>query len=186
MPEYRTPCLVGAVVVGRDGRRYNSACLVTTDGAVSRHDKRMLVVGAEGAFTPGGDYRRLEFRDRAGRRVRIGVAICYEMHFPDLPQYHPDHRPDVIVHLNNESWYQGYPGMHTHGTWACQYRAIETRTWQLVCATWTRSAAIDPRGRLRAILPPRPAVLRVSPDDSTGGADDPGPSLTPRATSRPW
>ena len=29
MPEYRTPCLVGAVVVGRDDRRYNSACLVT-------------------------------------------------------------------------------------------------------------------------------------------------------------
>jgi apolipoprotein N-acyltransferase len=186
MPEYRTPCLVGAVVRGCDGRRYNSACLVTPDGEVSRYDKRMLVVGAEGAFTPGGDYRRLEFRVRTGRPLRLGVAICYEMHFPDLPQYHPDHRPDVIVHLNNESWYRGYPGMHTHGTWACQYRAIETRTWQLVCATWTRSAAIDPRGRLRAILPPRPGVLRVSPDDHTGGGDDPRPGLTPRATSRPW
>jgi apolipoprotein N-acyltransferase len=185
MPDYRTSCLVGAIVKGRDGRKYNSACLITPEGEMSRYDKRMLVVGAEDAFAAGGDYRCLEFGDRGGRRVRVGVAICYEMHFPGLPQYRAAHRPDVFVHLNNESWYRHYPAMHLHGTWACQYRAIETRTWQLVCATWTGSAAIDPRGRLRAMLPPRPAVLRVSPGDGMGGADDPGrPSGPQRSIAR--
>ena len=169
MPVYRTPCLVGAIVEARDGRRFNSACLVTPGGTLSRYDKRLLVVGAEARFTPGGDYRPLEFADRRGRAVRIGVAICYEMHFPGLPQYRAAHRPDAVVHLNNESWYRDYPGMHAHGTWACQYRAIETRTWQLVCATWSRTAAIDPRGRVRALLGARPGVLRVESRGPGGG-----------------
>ena len=94
--------------------------------------------------------------------MRMGVSICYEMHFPWLPQYEVQNRPDVIVHLNNESWYKEYPGQHGHGTWACQYRAIETRTWQLVCATWTRSAVIDPTGNVLQILPASPGVLRVT------------------------
>jgi apolipoprotein N-acyltransferase len=173
MPDYRTPCLVGAIIEGRNGRRYNSACLIEPDGRIIRYDKRMLIVGAENLLTPGGAYRRLEFADRNGRRVRLGVAICYEMHFPGLPQYQAENRPDVVVHLNNESWYRQYPGIHTHGTWACQYRAIETRTWQLVCAAWTRSAAIDPRGKIRAILPPQASVLRISPSDAAGAGDNP-------------
>jgi apolipoprotein N-acyltransferase len=160
-PTYQTNCLVGAITeAGQD--RFNSACLLTLDGRVDQYDKRMLVVVAEQDFTPGGDYRCLSFVTKDGRTVRLGVSICYEMHFPWLPQYQARNRPDVIVHLNNESWYKEYPGQHGHGTWACRYRAIETRTWQLVCATWTRSAVIDPRGNLREILPAKPGVLRVT------------------------
>jgi apolipoprotein N-acyltransferase len=160
-PTYRTNCLVGALTETCHDR-FNSACLLTLDGRTHQYNKRMLVIGAEQDFTPGGDYGCLSLVTKDGRTVRLGVSICYEMHFPWLPQYSARHRPDVIVHLNNESWYKDYPGQHGHGTWACQYRAIETRTWQIVCATWTRSAVIDPRGSVRAILPARPGVLRVT------------------------
>jgi apolipoprotein N-acyltransferase len=160
-PAYRTSCLVGAITeTGHD--RFNSACLLTRDGRTDQYNKRMLVVVAEQDFTPGGDYRCLNFVTKDGRTVRLGVSICYEMHFPWLPQYEVRNRPDVIVHLNNESWYKEYPGQHGHGTWACQYRAIETRTWQLVCATWTKSAVIDPTGKVVQILPASPGVLRVT------------------------
>ena len=137
---------------------------------MSRYDKRMLVVGAEGAFTPGGDYRCLGFRNRGGRRVRLGVAICYEMHFPDLPQYHPDNRPDVIVHLNNESWYRGYPGMHTHGTWACQYRASRPGPGSS-CARLVPKRGHRSQGTPPGDPAPAAGLLRISPDDSTGGDD---------------
>ena len=110
----------------------------------------MLVVVAEQDFTPGGDYRCLSFVTQDGRTVRLGVSICYEMHFPWLPQYEIQNRPDVIVHLNNESWYKEYPGQHGHGTWACQYRAIETRTSQLVCRDLDEECGDRPHGECPA------------------------------------
>jgi apolipoprotein N-acyltransferase len=169
--DYRTPCLVGAVVQESDGRRFNSALLITPNGQMSRYDKRILVVGAESNYTPGRNYRCLPLVTREGRDLSLGVSICYEIHFPWLPQYLAINRPDVMLHLNNESRYRDYPGQHGHGTWACQYRAIETRTWQIVCATWTRSAVIDPRGTVRVLLPAKSSTLRVSPQSHSGRGD---------------
>jgi apolipoprotein N-acyltransferase len=180
MPVYRTNCLVGAIVVDKSGRRFNSACLITPEGELGRYDKRTLVPWAERIYSAGSDSGALTFVDRSGRPIRLGVSICYEMHFPWLPQFRAAVRPNVFVHLNNESWYGEYPGQQGHGTWACQYRAIETRTWQVVCATWSRSAVIDPRGIVRAILPARPSVLRISPDDETGQGDAPSQPVETR------
>jgi len=177
--DVRIPCLVGAITATRDGLRFNSALLVTPEGEVQRYDKRTLVIGAESMYTRGGPYRCLRLLTSGGRTVRIGVSICYEMHFPWLPQYSAANCPDLMVHLNNESMYRAYRGQPVHGTWACQFRAIETRTWQLVCASWTRSAVIDPRGCVREILQARPGVIRVLPEDGSG-RDDPSSHPVPR------
>ena len=45
-----------------------------------------------------------------------------------------------------------------------------------LCASWTRSAVIDPRGCVREILQARPGVIRVLPEDGSGG-DDPTHTL---------
>jgi apolipoprotein N-acyltransferase len=159
---------VGTLIHERDDQQFNSALLVSPDGSIQRYDKRLLVVGAEGMYTPGDGYQRLSLRTRDGRELNLGVSICYEMHFPGLPQYRTRNHPELLIHLNNESMYRAYPGEPGHGTWACQYRAIETRTWQLVCATWTRSVVIDPRGKVREILGPWPGTIRVSPERIRG------------------
>jgi apolipoprotein N-acyltransferase len=163
MPVYRTACLVGAVVQAPDGRLFNSACLITPEGELSRYDKRRLVPGVEGRYTAGRTPSPLVLTTREGRRVRIGLDICYEIHFSRWPWSPGSDRPDVMILLNNESAYRHYPGMARYGTWACQYRAIESRTWQLVDATWARSAVIDPVGRVHAVLPDGPGTLSAGP-----------------------
>jgi apolipoprotein N-acyltransferase len=161
--ETGVPFLVGAIIQSSDNRQFNSALLVAPDGRIERYDKRLLVVGAENMYTSGNVYRNFVVHNTAGQDVLVGIRMCYEMHFPTLPQQLAANRPQVIVHLNNESMYRRYPGLHGHATWACQYRAIETRSWQFVCAAWTRSAVIDPRGGVREILGPEPGVISVSP-----------------------
>jgi apolipoprotein N-acyltransferase len=174
LPAYGAPALAGVTIDGGDSVWFNSACLVTPDGQLSRHDKSKLIVLSEtvpawmrrgpmarvlewfdvkAPYTPGkaGDRSApLTVETRGGRRVTIAVSLCYEMHFPFLPQYREP--SDVVIHLTDESWFAGYEGHPRHGTWACQYRAIETRKWQLVCGNWANSAAIDPAGRIRAKL----------------------------------
>jgi len=184
MPNYGVPCLVGALIETNDGRLYNSACFITPDGSLTRYDKQLLVVlaegmptwldnpgfrqlvwswlGIEGLFSPGSSYRPFSLTTRSGHDVRFGVVICYERHFPWLRQFQEGNRVDVVIHLSNESSYAAYPGQPQHSTWASQYRAIESRSWQFVCATWGHSAVIDPRGRIRAVLPIAPGVLQTS------------------------
>ena len=66
--ETRTPYLAGAIIGTEDGRPFNSALLVTPEGRVQRYDKRMLVVGAESIYTPGGPYQCLQLRTPGARK----------------------------------------------------------------------------------------------------------------------
>jgi apolipoprotein N-acyltransferase len=191
-PRYRTPCLVGAAIQTASGGPYNSACIVRPDGTASRYDKTLLVpiaeaapewmpegwvranflrlLGVTGSCLPGRDFHLLEFRAKNGRRIRLALSICYEMHFPWLPQFRQGEKADAIVHLTNETWCKDYPSYWQFETWSCQYRAIETRTWQLVSTTMGNSAVIDPRGTIRESLAGRAGVIRTQPlfDGYTG------------------
>jgi apolipoprotein N-acyltransferase len=186
MPRYQTHCLVGGSLLSVDGEAHNSACLIAPDGHWTRYDKMLLVPFAETMpgwanipwfrvqlyflfkdrrfYRAGENYQALQFQTRRGRTVRLGVSLCYEMFFPWLPQYHDATRANAIVHLTDERTFKDYALFPSHPLWACQYRAIETRSWQLVCTQWTCSAAIDPKGRVRACLPSSPGVLRIGPD----------------------
>src|SRR5690606_34578755 len=60
--------------------------------------------------------------------------------------------PQLVVNLSIDAWFGpvGYPAMHlAHAV----FRAIETGAWVVRGANTGISAAIDPRGRVRARLP---------------------------------
>jgi apolipoprotein N-acyltransferase len=183
----RRPCLVGVPVRVDEATTYNSACLIDTRGTLCRHDKLALVplherlpfpldapwcrkhirplFGLYESYRPGDRFRLVEFDTADGRPVRLAVAICYEMYFPWLPQFRPDSGADAVVHLASESWADGDPNLCQFETWTCQYRAIESRHWQLVCTTEGNSAIIDPSGAVRKLLVSEPGYLSTCSSD---------------------
>lgn len=165
-----------------DIHRTNAACLIDRSGKVTCHEKLILVPLMEGLpdiletawirrhvlssfqleapLKRGEDFRMLEFTTERGQAVRIAASVCYESHLPWLPQFDPTHGADAIVHLMYDGDFSEHPEWTERQLLACRYRAIESRTWNLVCSTWDGSAVIDPRGRVVSRLPARPGVLR--------------------------
>ncbi len=166
-----------------EGRRYNCGCLVSSPGEITWHEKQALVPFKEGlpgwlnqdwirgrilpalqltaSFTQGSEFRVLSFRDREQHERVIAVSICYESFLPWLPQYRNSTPVDAIIHLVYDGDSVDHPGLLQRQILACRYRAIETRTWNLVCSTWSGSAIIDPTGKLVAQLPATASVLRT-------------------------
>jgi apolipoprotein N-acyltransferase len=182
--EHSTALLLGARVSTSRGALYNSACLFAPSGRLTRHDKLVLVplmeklpfvldsswfraqvlpmFGATVPLQPGDRYRVLTFTNRRGHAIRMGISICYEMYFPWLPQYRRSSEVDAIVHLASERWAEGDRRLSKYENYVCQYRAIETRRWQLLCTTMGNSAVFDPRGAIRASLHGTPGWLRAT------------------------
>ncbi|MCI0724467.1 MAG: hypothetical protein L0338_36700 [Acidobacteria bacterium] len=182
---YRTNCLVGLMVRENEGDFYNSACIITLDGRRLRYDKRKLLwlveslpgfldlpwcrraVVRELKVAPsvrrGTASEALGFRKRTGETVRLGVVICYEMYFPELPQFRDAENMDAYVHITDDSVFREYPSFSRYESWTCQYRAITTRKWQILCNNWSHSGIVDPRGEWLSRLPSQPAVLRIQP-----------------------
>ena len=170
-------------VTVREARTYNSACLVVPGGEPQAHDKLALCPLREGLpswldfpgvrrfltsafqvdefFCPGREYGRLKLKDRSGRVIPVGVSICDEMFFPQLPQYWESNRAEVIFHLTNNAWSSGYRDFDSYQLWSCPYRAIETRSWQVISSTFSGSAVIDPLGRILVNLPSKPGTLII-------------------------
>ena len=163
-------------------RRYNCGCLVSGSGQRLYHEKQVLVPLKESVpdwmnqawilsrmphalrlnapFTPGGQFRVLPFQDSRGERRTIAVSVCYESFFPWLPQYHTVEPVDAIIHILYDGHSIDHPSLLRRQINACRYRAIETRTWNLVCSTWAGTAIIDPAGRVICQLPATAGVLR--------------------------
>jgi apolipoprotein N-acyltransferase len=178
---YNCACLVGVPVMTRDGSLRNSACLVTPDGQLARHDKSKLMLIAEATpqwierlglgrwvrswfgvatnYVAGSDSKPLTFATSHGTAVSVNVGICYEKHFPWLAQYADVRSIDAIIHISDESQYAEFPSLGRDSVWNVQYRAIETRKWQLVCDKWANSAIIDPKGTVRMILAAAPGII---------------------------
>jgi apolipoprotein N-acyltransferase len=173
-----------------DVRRYNCGCLVSESGEIARHEKLALVPLKEGLpalldhssirsrvlselqldrpLAPGREFGLLSFRDRQGKARSIAVSVCYESLLPWLPQYHESTTVDAIVHLVYDGNSAAHPGMIERQIRACQYRAIETRKWNLVCSTWTGSAIIDPSGKIVSQLAATAGALRSDAVDGKG------------------
>ena len=144
--------------VRQQGRTFNSACLIGPGGVFDRHDKLKLIVLAEtlpegipvvvrgwlqrvfriqAPLRARGKLPSPDDRNPKRRRLCAAVSLCYEMHFPFLPQYRHSEETQMVIHMTDESWFAGFAGHPLHGTWACQYRAIRsaplaTRVCQLV------------------------------------------------------
>jgi len=171
-------------------RRFNCGYLISNSGRISRHEKLDLVPFKEGLpgvlkqdwirdrvlpalqlnqpLTPGRNFEQLHFHDRDGKERSIAVSVCYESLLPWLPQYRRCATADAIVHMVYDGNTAEHPSMMQRHIRACQYRAIETRKWNLVCSTWAGSVIIDPSGTIVAQLPATPGVLRSDAVRSKG------------------
>ncbi len=163
-------------------RGYNCGCLVSGPDVIAYHEKQALVPLKEGLpgwldqgwirgrilpalqwtapFTPGREFGVLSFRDREQQERVIAVSVCYESFLPWLPQYRNSAPVDAVIHLVYDGDLVDHPGLLQRQILACRYRAIETRTWNLVCSTWAGSAIIDPTGKIVGQLSAAAGVLR--------------------------
>jgi apolipoprotein N-acyltransferase len=168
-------------------RRFNCGCLISAQGEITCHFKLALVPLKEALprrcdfdwirnrvlpllklnplLTPSREHRPLSFRDRLGIERRIAVSVCYESFLPWLPQYRDADAVDAIVHLVYDGHFVDHPGILQRQIRACQYRAIETRKWNLVCSTWSGSSIIDPAG---AVVDQLSAVAGVLGNHTAG------------------
>jgi apolipoprotein N-acyltransferase len=86
---------------------------------------------------------------RGGRRLPIGVLICFESAFPDMSRYDADHGAQVIIYQTSDATFQASWALAQHASLAA-LRAAETGRPVVQAALTGDSAAFDARGRLLA------------------------------------
>ena len=111
----------------------------------------MLALQAPFLMAAGGPVDlKIEWYDPNGRHDI--PLICFEVLFADLAREHVDQGAGLLVNLSNDGWVAGTGGPEQHLA-AAVLRAIELRRPLLRATTTGISAAIDPAGRVVAVLP---------------------------------
>lgn len=163
------PLLMGSPHRERQGLYYNSAYLLSGDGAiVERHDKLHLVPFGEyvpfkpwlsfleryayslgvGDFSAGNVYTVFKVPvGKAGETVRLSVLICFEDIFPDLARRFVLEGAQCLVVLTNDAWFgkTGEPFQHLQTS---VFRAVENGVPLIRAGNIGVSAFIDPRGQV--------------------------------------
>jgi apolipoprotein N-acyltransferase len=137
---------------------YNSAYLLGPGGTLARYDKRHLVPFGEyipfkGLFSwmdklarNAGDFRHadnltlLPWGDE-----KIGMAICYEVVFPDEVAALAEAGATLLVTITNDAWYGDTAAPWQHFR-AARFRAAENRRPLLRAAITGVSALVGPDG----------------------------------------
>ncbi len=163
-----------------DGHPYllNSAYLLSAKGEIlGRYDKRHLVPFGEyiplrpllffldklvvgiGDFEPGRTPALLEVpvqdpQEAPGRGapLRIGVAICYEVIFPNLVRESVQAGADLMVTITNDAWFGDSAAPFQHFGMVV-FRAVENRIAFARAANTGISGFIDPYGRILEATP---------------------------------
>ncbi len=145
-------------------KMWNAAFLVSNGKTIGHYDKIRLV--------PFGEYvplrKMLFFAKKLVHAVgefefgakdtpldghhHYGLAICYEIIFPQIARQQVIHGADVLVTITNDAWYDGTSAPRQHLNQA-RLRAVETDRYMLRAATTGISAFIDPTGRILMELP---------------------------------
>lgn len=161
----RSGCPVLFNSVHREGEAwFNSAYLVSAEAPVARYDKRHLVPWGE--YVPFAGI--VPFYDRLARsagdfspatrltllpwgKEKIGLALCYEVVFPDEVAASVAAGATVLATLTNDAWYgdTAAPWQHLR---AARFRAAENRRPLLRAAITGVSAVITPEGQVQAKL----------------------------------
>lgn len=170
----QVPLVFGSPAIGRhaDGRPalMNSAYVLSPDGHVNgRYDKQHLVPFGEyvplksvlffldklvegiGDFQPGTGPTLLSIPHEAGP-VPFGVAICYEVIFPDLVRRLAAGGSAFLVTLTNDAWFGSTVAPYQHFAMVV-FRAVEHRLAFARAANTGISGVIDPTGRILAATP---------------------------------
>lgn len=171
--EHSTDIILGSVAEDSTQRTkmWNAAFLVSNGKTIGHYDKIRLVpfgeyvplrkmlffaqklVHAVGEFEFGAKDTPLP------GRVRYGLAICYEIVFPQIARQQVIHGAEVLVTITNDAWYDGTSAPRQHLNQA-RLRAVETDRYMLRAATTGISAFIDPAGRIVSEVPMnRQAIL---------------------------
>ena len=167
--------VLGAVGLERRGgeeplRVYDSAFLVSAQGAFTdRYDKSHLVpfgeyipfqdlLGrfikaiargvAETRVTAGTGPRPVQLDAPRSGRLTVGVAICYELIFPDVVRRFVRDGAEMLLAITNDAWY-GHTGAPYQFLAITAMRSAETRVWTARAANTGVSAIIDARGSVR-------------------------------------
>ncbi len=138
---------------------WNAAYLVSEGRTAGRYDKIRLV--------PFGEYvplrKQLFFAEKLVRAVgdfqfgendkplegkfRYGLAICYEVVYPQITRTQVRNGADVLVTITNDGWFGGTAAPRQHLNMA-RLRAVEGDRYLLRAATTGISAIVDPSGRI--------------------------------------
>jgi apolipoprotein N-acyltransferase len=145
---------------------YNSAYLLTPEGTTARYDKRHLVPFGEyvpfrgvfsfvdklsreaGEYRPGQGAHLLPWGDE-----QLGMAICYEVVFPEEVADLVRSGATVLVTITNDAWYGNTAAPWQHFR-AARFRAAENRRPMLRAAITGISALIAPDGSVRTQIGP--------------------------------
>ncbi len=176
MKDARAPLVFGSPAIRRhtDGTLslLNSAYVLNRSGDVAgRYDKQHLVPFGEyiplkpmlffldklvvgiGDFQPGPAPVLLSIPYGAARRqARFGVAICYEVIFPDLVRRLADQGANFLVTITNDAWFGNTVAPYQHFVMVV-FRAVENRLSFARAANTGISGFIDPTGHILAATP---------------------------------
>lgn len=94
----------------------------------------------ESDFAPATGIRLLDWN-----RERLGVAVCYEVVFPDETAALVAAGASVLVTVTNDGWYGDTAAPRQHLR-AARFRAAENRRWLLRAAVTGISAVVRPDG----------------------------------------
>ncbi|MBI3315025.1 MAG: apolipoprotein N-acyltransferase [Candidatus Omnitrophica bacterium] len=160
--DMRIPVLIGTIVQEGEEKYYNSAVLVSADGAMAgRYDKVHLVPFGEylplrpllgfvnrfiglADFTPGREYTLFS----AGREQRkFGALICFEDTVPYLRRGFTNAGAQFLVNITNDAWFADTKAPFLH-LQAAVFGAVENKRALVRAANTGVSAFIDPFGRV--------------------------------------
>jgi apolipoprotein N-acyltransferase len=166
----QSPVVANAITLGpraEDGHYslYNSAVFFLPDGTYAGHyDKMHLVPFGEYTpykplfffvghllddlnFIPGTQHRLLTSAGRSS-----GAFICYESIFGDDMRRFALDGAQVLVNISDDGWYGDTSAPWEHLDMV-RMRAIENDRWILRATNTGVTAAVDPLGRVTAMLP---------------------------------
>ncbi len=150
-------------------RWYNSALLVENGAATASYDKRHLVPFGEyvplaglfsfydslarnaGDFSAAESVHLLPWNLERGNRDRLGLAICFEVTFPEEVAATVREGATVLVTLTNDAWYGDTAAPWQHYR-AARFRAAENARPLLRAAITGVSAVVGADGRPQAML----------------------------------
>jgi apolipoprotein N-acyltransferase len=153
---------------------FDSGFVLAPDGEITdRYDKTHLVPFGEyvplrgllGLFVrsvargiapadvmPGERVRSVRVAPEGGDGFPVGVAVCFELLFPDLVRRFAADGAEMLLGITNDAWY-GRTGAPYQFLAITALRSVETGLWTARAANTGISAFIDPSGRVRQQTP---------------------------------
>lgn len=196
----RGPVLLGALTRAPDGTgQHNAALLIDSSGKQQTPQAKLqllwfgesLPIGQSspwlrrvfyraGGLVPGSEVALQTHQSVSGAEARMAVLNCYEDILPGVGRRMAAQRPNLLVNVTNDAWFEGSIESALHLRLSA-LRAVEARLDLVRAVNLGLPAWIDQTGRLRALGQAKPAsVLLVRPS-----LNDQSPTLYVRAGDYP-